>query len=59
VSQSVQVSVAGDVVEVAAPPVAVTPVREGRENQVLAHAAGALVVMEAPLVSVTTKGLLA
>jgi len=51
--------VAGEVVEVAAPPLAVTPVSEGMENQVPAHAAGAALVMEASLVMVTTKGSLA
>ena len=45
--------------EVAEPPVAVTPVNDGREKKVLAHAAGAAAVMLASLVKVTTKGLLA
>jgi hypothetical protein len=57
--QLVQLSVAGVVVEVAAPPVAVTPVKEGREKYVLAHAAGVVDPMLASLVSVTAKGLLA
>ena len=57
--QLVQLSVAGVVVEVAAPPVAVTPVRDGMEKYVLAQAAGAVVPMLASLVSVTAKGLLA
>ena len=50
---------AGLVVEVAAPPVAVTPVRDGMEKKVLAHAAGEVVAMRASLVRVTTSGLLA
>jgi hypothetical protein len=54
----VQASVAGEVVEVAAPPVAVTPVNEGIEKYVLAQAAGVVDAMEASLVSVTTSGLL-
>jgi hypothetical protein len=57
--QLVQLSVAGVVVEVAAPPVAVTAVKEGKEKYVLAHAAGAVDPMLASLVSVTAKGLLA
>jgi hypothetical protein len=56
--QLVQLSVAGVVVEVAAPPVAVTPVKEGMEKYVLAQAAGVVVPMLASLVSVTAKGLL-
>jgi hypothetical protein len=51
--------VAGLVVEVAAPPVAVTPVSDGIEKYVLAQAAGAAEVIEASLVKVTTKGLFA
>jgi hypothetical protein len=50
--------VAGDVVDVAAPPVAVTPVSDGMEKYVFAHAAGAADVMLASLVRVTTSGLL-
>jgi hypothetical protein len=57
--QLVQLSVAGVVVEVPAPPVAVTPVMEGMEKYVLAQAAGEVVPMLASLVSVTAKGLLA
>jgi hypothetical protein len=52
------VSVTGDVVDVAAPPVAVTPVSDGMEKYVFAHAAGAADVMLASLVRVTTRGLL-
>ena len=55
--QLVQVSVAGVVVDVAAPPVAVTPVSDGMEKNEFSHAAGAAAVMLASLVSVTTKGL--
>jgi len=51
--------VAGLVVDVAAPPVAVMPVSEGMEKNVLAHAAGDVADMRASLVSVTTSGLLA
>jgi hypothetical protein len=47
------------VVTVAAPPVAETPVKDGMEKYVLAHAAGAVVVMLALLVNVTVSGLLA
>ena len=57
--QLVHASVAGLVVDVAAPPVAVTPVSDGIEKYVLTHAAGAAAVMLASLVSVTTNGLLA
>jgi len=57
--QLVQLSVAGVVVEVAAPPVAVTPVKEGMEKYVLAQAAGVVAPMLASFVSVTAKGLLA
>jgi hypothetical protein len=59
IDQLVQLSMAGVVVEVAAPPVAVTPVKEGMEKYVLAQAAGVVVPMLASLVSVTAKGLLA
>jgi hypothetical protein len=52
-------SVAGLVVAVAVPPVAVTPVSDGIEKYVLAHAAGVAVVILASLVNVTTKGLFA
>jgi hypothetical protein len=55
--QLVQLSVAGVVVEVAAPPVAVTPVKEGMEKYVLAQAAGVVDPMLASLVSVTASGL--
>jgi hypothetical protein len=51
--------VAGLVVADAAPPVAATPVRDGIEKYVLAHAAGAAVVMLASLVNVTVSGLFA
>jgi hypothetical protein len=47
------------VVDVAEPPVAVTPVSEGMEKNVLAHAAGEAAPMSASLVSVTTSGLFA
>ena len=57
--QLVQASVAGLVVEVAAPPVAVTPVSDGMEKYVLAQAAGEVVAMLASLVKLTTSGLLA
>ena len=50
---------AGLVVEVAAPPVAVTPVNDGKEKYVLAQAAGEVDAIEASLVNVTTSGLLA
>ena len=50
---------AGLVVEVAAPPVAVIPVKAGMEKKVLAHAAGEVDDMRASPVSVTTSGLLA
>ena len=46
-------------VEVAAPPVAVMPVKAGMEKKVLAHAAGEVDDMRASLVSVTTSGLFA
>jgi hypothetical protein len=55
--QLVQASVAGVVVEVAAPPVAVMPVSDGKEKKVLAHAAGEAAVIEASLVKVTASGL--
>jgi len=51
--------VAGLVVAVAAPPVAVSPVSDGIEKNVLTHAAGEADVMLASLVSVTVRGLLA
>jgi hypothetical protein len=57
--QLVQLSVAGVVVEVPAPPVAVTPVKDGMEKKVLAQAAGVVVPMLASLVSVTANGLFA
>ena len=57
--QLVQLSVAGLVVAVAAPPVAVTPVSDGIEKYVLTQAAGAAAVMLASFVKVTVKGLLA
>jgi len=57
--QLVQASVAGLVVEVAAPPVAVTPVNEGMEKKTAAQASGAVAAMLASLVSVTASGLLA
>jgi len=57
--QLVQESVAGLGVDVAAPPVAVTPVNDGIEKNVLIHAAGAAVVILASFVRVTTRGLLA
>ncbi len=46
-------------VEVAAPPVAVMPVSEGMEKNVLAQADGEVADISASLVSVTTSGLLA
>jgi hypothetical protein len=55
--QLVQLSVAGLVVAVAAPPEAVTPVRAGIEKKVFSHAVGAAAVMLASLVSVTVRGL--
>jgi hypothetical protein len=59
-AQLVQPSLAGLVVEAPAPPpVAETPVSDGREKYVLAHAAGEVVAMLASLVSVTTNGSLA
>jgi hypothetical protein len=57
--QLVQLSVAGLVVAVAAPPVAVSPVSDGIEKYVLTQAAGAAAVMLASFVKVTVKGLLA
>jgi hypothetical protein len=58
--QLVQPSVAGLVVAVPVPPpVAVMPVNDGMEKNVLAHARGADSPMEASLVSVTVSGLLA
>jgi hypothetical protein len=51
--------VAGVVVDVAAPPVAVTPMKDGMEKYVPAQAEGVVVPMLASLVSVTAKGLLA
>lgn len=50
---------AGLVVDVAAPPVAVMPVKEGMAKKELAQAAGAAAVMLASLVNVTARGLLA
>jgi hypothetical protein len=55
--QLVQASVAGLVVAVAAPPVALTAVSDGIEKKVFSHATGAAAVMEASLVKVTVKGL--
>jgi hypothetical protein len=55
--QLVQLSLAGLVVAVAAPPEAVTPVRAGIEKKVFSHAVGAAAVMLASLVSVTVSGL--
>jgi hypothetical protein len=49
--------VAGLVVAVPEPPVAVIPVRAGIEKKVLSHAAGADPVMLASLVIVTASGL--
>lgn len=57
--QLVQLSVAGLVVTVAAPPDAEMPVNEGIEKKVLAHARGAAAVMLASFVRVTVNGLLA
>ena len=57
--QLVQLSVAGVVVEVPDPPVAVTPVRDGREKNVAAHAAGVVAAMLASFVNVTASGLFA
>jgi hypothetical protein len=51
--------VAGLVVDVAAPPVAVMPVIAGSEKYVLAHAAGVVDAIVASLDNVTTRGLLA
>jgi hypothetical protein len=51
--------VAGLVVEVADPPVAETPVKEGREKKVAAQAAGVVAAMLASFVSVTASGLFA
>jgi hypothetical protein len=56
--QLVQLSVVGDVVDVAEPPVAVTPVNEGIEKNAFSHAAGAPTVMLPSFVKVTTRGLL-
>lgn len=55
-NQLVQLSVAGLVVEVAAPPVAVTPVKDGIEKYVFSQAAGVADSMLASLVKVTTSG---
>jgi hypothetical protein len=44
-------------VAAAAPPVAVTPVKDGIEKYVFSHAAGAAAVILASLVSVTANGL--
>jgi hypothetical protein len=55
--QLVQLSVAGLVVAVAAPPLAVTPVNAGIEKKVFSHGLGAAAVMLASLVSVTVRGL--
>jgi hypothetical protein len=57
VDQLVQPSVAGEVVTVPEPPVAVTPVSEGIEKNVFSQAAGAVVAILASLVSVTVSGL--
>jgi hypothetical protein len=57
--QLVQASEVGVVVEEAAPPVAVTPVRDGMEKKVAAQTAGEVVPMVASFVNVTTSGLLA
>ena len=46
-------------VDVALPPVAVTPVNDGMEKKVLAHAAGEVVDISASFVRVTTNGLFA
>jgi putative effector of murein hydrolase len=53
--QLVQASVAGLVVAVAVPPVATTPVNDGIEKYVAAHAAGAAVVIDASFVKVTVS----
>ncbi len=45
--------------DVALPPVAVTPVNDGMEKKVLAHAAGEVVDISASFVRVTTNGLFA
>ena len=45
--------------DVAAPPVAVTPVKEGMEKYVLAQAEGLVEAMLASFVSVTASGLFA
>src|SRR5579862_302217 len=57
--QLVQASVAGVTVDVAAPPVAVTPVNDGIAKKVDSQAAGAVAPMLASLVSVTANGLFA
>jgi hypothetical protein len=49
--------VAGLVVTVGEPSVAVTPIRDGIEKYVSSHAAGAVAVMLASLVNVTVNGL--
>jgi hypothetical protein len=54
-SYEVQESVAGLVVGVAAPPVAVTPVSDGIEKYVASQAAGADAVIDASFVSVTVS----
>lgn len=46
---------AGDVVAVAAPPVATMPVSEGMEKYAASQAAGAAVVIDASLVIVTVR----
>jgi len=56
--QLVQLSVAGLVVAVAEPPVAVIAVKAGVEKYVFSQAAGVAEVMLASLVSVTVRGLL-
>jgi hypothetical protein len=53
----VQESVAGLIVAVAAPPVAVIPVSDGIEKYVASQAAGAALAMLASFVSVTVNGL--
>ena len=55
--QLVQLSVAGLLVTVPAPPVALTPVSDGMEKNVFSQAAGAAAVMAASLVRVTVSGL--
>ena len=55
--QLVQLSVVGLVVTVAAPPVALTPVRAGIEKNVFSHADGVEAVMLASFVNVTVRGL--